>query len=450
MTKEDGATIHRVRWYGKRNPKLNIQRLFVERKMHRSDWSGPMSIKDRAIVQQGSIAQFLNGSRQGVPEMLRRDASADMLNEVQDYIVEREQRPVLRSVYDRTAFQRANDCSIRVTIDENIKMVKEQREKLWRHIDNDNVDQVKFDYCILEIKLQKEAPAWVEQMVSQDIIVPAIDFSKYLHGVSMLYHKDVQELPYWVKPNISTVYSLDLQQMARRSSPCNSSYHSVNDILEMQDESIDKEQSACLIPASFESVVKQEEKVLNNDKQQPQLEQTITIVVQNQVLDSTPQDNQCQQYNSKKDNDAQSAKSKPPFSKRSRVVIRTRVEPKVFFANERTFLSWLSVSILLLFTALSLISQHQQIIVSEGILRRCQNSGHTEIQCEAGLISGIIMAPTGITVMVYALYLFRKRTFKILRRETLGYGDWIGPIVITFMLICVMLLSFMLSLIANL
>ena len=35
--------------------------------------------------------------------------------------------------------------------------------------------------------------------------------------------------------------------------------------------------------------------------------------------------------------------------------MRTRVEPKTFFANERTFLQWLQISVLILFTGLSLL-----------------------------------------------------------------------------------------------
>lgn len=36
-------------------------------------------------------------------------------------------------------------------------------------------------------------------------------------------------------------------------------------------------------------------------------------------------------------------------------LVRTRIEPKTFFANERTFLSWLSIAILVMFMGLSLL-----------------------------------------------------------------------------------------------
>lgn len=34
---------------------------------------------------------------------------------------------------------------------------------------------------------------------------------------------------------------------------------------------------------------------------------------------------------------------------RAKAIVRTRVEPKTFFANERTFLQWLQISVLIMF-----------------------------------------------------------------------------------------------------
>ena len=36
-------------------------------------------------------------------------------------------------------------------------------------------------------------------------------------------------------------------------------------------------------------------------------------------------------------------------------MVRSRVEPKTFFANERTFLQWLQISVLIMLTGLSLL-----------------------------------------------------------------------------------------------
>lgn len=40
---------------------------------------------------------------------------------------------------------------------------------------------------------------------------------------------------------------------------------------------------------------------------------------------------------------------------RAQAMVRTRVEPKTFFANERTFLAWLQISVLVMFLGLSLL-----------------------------------------------------------------------------------------------
>ena len=40
---------------------------------------------------------------------------------------------------------------------------------------------------------------------------------------------------------------------------------------------------------------------------------------------------------------------------RAASLVRTRVEPKTFFANERTFLAWLQISVLVMLTAMSLL-----------------------------------------------------------------------------------------------
>lgn len=40
---------------------------------------------------------------------------------------------------------------------------------------------------------------------------------------------------------------------------------------------------------------------------------------------------------------------------RAKALVRTRIEPKTFFANERTFLSWLSIAIMVMFMGLSLL-----------------------------------------------------------------------------------------------
>eukprot|EP01026_Neomeris_dumetosa_P060545 TRINITY_DN5710_c0_g1_i6.p1 TRINITY_DN5710_c0_g1~~TRINITY_DN5710_c0_g1_i6.p1 ORF type:complete len:510 (-),score=71.74 TRINITY_DN5710_c0_g1_i6:912-2279(-) len=455
MAKEDGAAVHRIRWYGKRDPTSPIQRLFIERKTHRNDWTGAVNIKDRAAILQCNVSPFLNGKRPEVPEMLRRDASADMLHEVQDLIIEKQQKPIMRSVYNRTAFQASGDCSTRVTFDRNIAMVRESRKWGVEKDVYDTNDVVKFNYCVMEIKLQKEAPEWLQKLVQDEAVVSAPGFSKFLHGVSLLYHDQVDEQPYWIQIHQGRTYVLNLDQMNRRSSPLSDvsnlpelNLHKVPEDLKQTHEP--NEQSVVDIISSGSKEGKESSDI------QPISQGSSAMLVMSQQQ-STP-------YPARGYSKASSSFSPPSIQppqnvqqneqkRKERVVIRTRVEPKVFFANERTFLSWLAVAILLVFTALSLINQHMMVTSDKGqggVLRRCQQAGHSEIQCKAGLISGAAMAPVGIILIVYALFMYRKRSFQILRRDTQRYDDQLGPLVLSLVLISVMMLSYILTLVAAL
>jgi hypothetical protein len=54
--------------------------------------------------------------------------------------------------------------------------------------------------------------------------------------------------------------------------------------------------------------------------------------------------------------------SPPPYlprlgaPSRATSIVRTRIEPKTFFSNERTFLAWLQIGVLVLMTGLGLLT----------------------------------------------------------------------------------------------
>eukprot|EP01023_Acetabularia_acetabulum_P049426 TRINITY_DN5276_c0_g1_i2.p1 TRINITY_DN5276_c0_g1~~TRINITY_DN5276_c0_g1_i2.p1 ORF type:complete len:202 (-),score=18.70 TRINITY_DN5276_c0_g1_i2:1762-2367(-) len=127
---------------------------------------------------------------------------------------------------------------------------------------------------------------------------------------------------------------------------------------------------------------------------------------------------------------------------RAKLLVRSRVEPKVFFANERTFLSWLGIAVLLLFTSLSLLSINQIFGNKE---TQCAK---LDIACRAGQFAGVITAPMALLIMVYALVIYRKRTFQILRKDMVRIDDQCGPTFITIMLMFVMTLAYVLTLVA--
>lgn len=141
-------------------------------------------------------------------------------------------------------------------------------------------------------------------------------------------------------------------------------------------------------------------------------------------------------------------------------IVRTRVEPKTFFANERTFLSWLSISVLVMFTSLSLLNgssldsaggtRSPRPSAGSSTTPRPTTSANGEMiesgkGLSGGQISGIVIAPMAILFMVYALYMYRLRTKQILLRQTVRYDDQRGPVGLVVLLIGVTITSYIVS-----
>ncbi|KAF9513255.1 hypothetical protein BS47DRAFT_1344503 [Hydnum rufescens UP504] len=99
-----------------------------------------------------------------------------------------------------------------------------------------------------------------------------------------------------------------------------------------------------------------------------------------------------------------------------------RIALALFFANERTFLSWLHFTVVL-------------GGLSVGLL----NFGDKVGKISAGMFSFIAMA-----IMVYALVTYHWRASAIRRRDTGPYDDRLGPTVLCVFLLAAILVNFIL------
>ncbi|KAI9867149.1 MAG: vacuolar transporter chaperone [Trichoglossum hirsutum] len=105
-----------------------------------------------------------------------------------------------------------------------------------------------------------------------------------------------------------------------------------------------------------------------------------------------------------------------------RIALPTRVEPKVFFANERTFLSWLNFTVILGGLAIGLL-----------------NFGDTVGRISAGLFTLVAMA-----TMIYALFTYHWRAKSIRQRGQGGFDDRLGPTVLAIALVAAVVVNFVL------
>lgn len=395
LEKSEGAEAIRLRWYGSLEP----TEIFVERKTHREDWTGEVSCKERFIVKSKHINEYLTGKysaneieakalKEGVSEE-KAEKIKSLADEVQRSILDMKLKPTLRTFYNRTAFQLPADASVRISLDTELTMIKEDvpSNRAWKRsdfakkypfLDLNSEDVCHFPYAILEVKLQTQygstPPAWVENLVKSHLVEEVPKFSKYIHGCSILYDDRIDLFPFWL-PQMD----IDIRRPA------------VHD--------------------SFDGSETESNPALEHDH--------IAINIGVEDDENIP----ILASKTSKNRDFGSGVSSKPQQHGNvsdkRIFIPVRIEPKVFFANERTFLSWIHFSIFL-----------------GGISTALVGLGNAHAR-----ISGYIFAVVSILFTLYALYLYQWRAAKIRQKDPGPYDDRIGPMVVVVVFLAAMTIN---------
>ncbi|KAJ1971002.1 hypothetical protein H4R35_005527 [Dimargaris xerosporica] len=515
LEKTEGAQAIRLRWYG---PNTNPE-IFVERKTHREDWTGEKSVKERFAIKEKNVNAYLKGEYtmdRAVEKMRARgtksekelEGLATLSSEIQSTIAEKQLHPVIRSFYNRTAFQLPGDARVRISLDTELCMVREdsydgvQRSASnWRRTDIDtqypfpdidDADICRFPYAVLEVKLQThvgaEPPEWVTRLVNSGLVESVPKFSKYIHGVSTLLESRIQLFPFWLpqmdrdirykKAALPTSQSREslLHGSSRLSETSrNSSTHDhlstatnqadVRITMHSPSEPSDHGDDHTTGPAhrkatrqtrrrrgSADSRRRASRRLMSpsglhddtaNEESSPLLGRSDECRSQSRSLFQWPR--WFRRQHGYKSLDASTAaagssdagpsprssygttSTRLPFTAQNqpgkRIAIPVRVEPKVFFANERTFLSWLNFSVVLGSLALGLLNFGDAI----------------------GRISGAIFTLISMAAMVYALFVYQWRAQKIRNREAGPYDDRIGPTLLVLVLFLAVVINFYLK-----
>lgn len=225
LKKTEGAEAIRLRWYGG----METETIFVERKTHREDWTGEKSVKARFSLKEKNVNAFLSGKMkvESIFEKARREGKksekeiADLeqlAREIQYRVITRRLVPVTRSFYNRTAFQLPGDARVRISLDTELTMTREDNldgkrraGKNWRRTDIGidfpfpqlpPEDVERFPYAVLEVKLQTQAgqdpPEWVRELISSHIVEAVPKFSKFIHGTATMFPTRINLLPFWM------------------------------------------------------------------------------------------------------------------------------------------------------------------------------------------------------------------------------------------------------------
>jgi SPX domain protein involved in polyphosphate accumulation/uncharacterized membrane protein YidH (DUF202 family) len=225
LQKTEGAEAIRLRWYGG----METETIFVERKTHREDWTGEKSVKARFTLKEKNVNAFLAG-KMAVEEAfakMRKDGKKSteeieqleqLAREIQYRVITRKLVPVTRSFYHRTAFQLPGDARVRISLDTELAMTrednldgKERSGMNWRRMDIGidwpfsqllPEDLEKFPYAVLEVKLQTQAgqepPQWIRDLTASHLVEAVPKFSKFIHGTATLFPDRIHLLPFWM------------------------------------------------------------------------------------------------------------------------------------------------------------------------------------------------------------------------------------------------------------
>lgn len=416
LKKTEGAEAIRLRWYGG----MQNETIFVERKTHREDWTGEKSVKARFAIKEKNVNAYMRGELlpAAIFEKQRKEGKKSektiaenerLASEIQYSVLKKGYKPVCRSFYNRTAFQLPADARVRISLDTELTMVREDnldgRKRSgsnWRRMDIgidypfsqlSPEDVVRFPYAVLEVKLQtqmgQEPPEWVRQLISSHLVEAVPKFSKFIHGTACLFPERINLLPFWMPQmdvDIRKPASHDFGIRRPGLSGTTTTSDDEEEDLDSDDEDFrpgrqvasngqsssdaiaratDTEGQTVDLPAANEDFPIYD----SDDEYDPNYEleearriggwhyySTLLSTKGRAVRDGTvnvlkhlvPAPRGTQVPRSQRlqmlfgSSTIQQKKFKAPLGKK--IYVPVRVEPKVFFAAERTFLGWVSVA----------------------------------------------------------------------------------------------------------
>ena len=313
----------------------------------------------------------------------------------------------------RTAFQRSDSNDVRVSLDVDLRF----SDAADAAVDPFIPTKVHgFPMAILEVKLARgedgaSAPDWIDEVLSAGDATEVKKFSKFLHATAVLRAEaggaDVA-LPHWY--GAETLEDADRRVIAPQ--------------------------------------VKEDHVCVDIDRPRHLAGGVKVSPIAGAISNLTPPASTTPTARAPFDGHVKAATSP---SRRRHVPVK--VEPKTFFANERTLLQWLSMSTFLLFLSLGLLAFEAGSPSDTINLFRGQNTGvitegetvKIKRKITAADTCGLALAPVAILFMIYALVTYLVRAKRIARREpSTRYDDVLGPFALVSVLVIVSIASIIL------
>ncbi|KAF1997189.1 SPX-domain-containing protein [Amniculicola lignicola CBS 123094] len=220
----DAASL-RLRWYGQLAEKPDI--LLEKKVIKDGDASEEQRfpIKEKYVQPFLSGEYKMEKSIKKVQD--RQGADSDdvknlqkAVDDIQSFIKEKKLQPVVRANYTRTAFQIPGDDRIRISLDTNLAFIREDAldhdrpcrdPSDWHRRDIDSTQMEypfktirkgeinRFPFALLEIKTKGlKQYEWVDDLMNSHLVKETPRFSKFVHGVAVLLEDNVNTFPFWL------------------------------------------------------------------------------------------------------------------------------------------------------------------------------------------------------------------------------------------------------------
>jgi len=253
---------------------------------------------------------------------------------------------------------------------------------------------------VLEVKLQLEeegkTPEWVTELIDSGMLLQCHKFSKFIHGCATIMPDEVQAVPYWI----------DDATLAESFSATEGAKLLIGD----KGQTFDS-----LIPHSSERQAKPKKVPKPADPKIPRvLEDTQSVKINFSICDycdNGDDDCVCTAW-------AKSADLKTMNTQ--------KVEPKLYFANERTFISWLQMAVVLSASAVGILAFTSQ------------TGGRAEL-------FAMMILPVALMFIVYAVFTYLWRLERIKEREAERWDDPYGPVLLTVIVIIALITQFVIK-----
>ncbi|KAJ6096725.1 hypothetical protein N7486_007471 [Penicillium sp. IBT 16267x] len=467
----------RLRWTGQLKDKPSI---YLEKKIVTdSDSSREVKVQ----LKEKHIKEFLDGEYHLDKKIHRMEdmnngesAEAESLKkdveELQSFIKENNLQPMVRANYTRTAFQIPGDDRVRISMDTNLVMIREDSldperpcrdSSEWHRTDLDNGEMaypfstirtgeiVRFPHALLEIKLRGKAhqAEWVNDLMASHLVKDAPRFSKFVHGTAQLFEDYVNSFPFWlgelendIRRDPETAFHEEQERLARRNeddiavgsflggagSP-STNHHLAGSPFSRWSEP--RPHTVLPRPSGYSEVPANR----RLSHVQPQRREVQPQVPVEAIHESEEGEDEPSRFDSilkslgisKPSWTGREIVSLPPGVREPGIWIKdsgpVRVESKVWLANQRTFIKWLHISILLSSLSLGLYNAAGK---------------HNKIAQALAIVYTFF----ALFSAAWGWYMYEKRSRLIRQRSGKDLDNLFGPLVVCIGLAVALVLNF--------